>query len=259
MTRAIEQRFIGPGNAWMGDNSYRGWQVRCHRCGMTKTVGSKNKRLPPDFIIKALRRDGWQVSTRETGDVCPECDRRHRDKPEREVVKANDDVESVFRPPPPRVVPPPRFSSSTKFAEKLSRQNEVTLTDLSELYVTFCDEAGVKLSNSQRILASRSSPERTSSPPPSPQEERIKEMTRELFGTASPAGNHRRLYDLARTIVAGKATQADVRQEYSVHSGDISRAVTILTYAPDMANDHVGFTTAYKEAVRRKQEEQDKR
>lgn len=74
-----EERFVGNGNVWIANSRYRGWQVTCAKCGVSKTITSHDgSSMPPDVIVKRLHHAGWQIGFKSIDDVCPGCQRRRR-------------------------------------------------------------------------------------------------------------------------------------------------------------------------------------
>lgn len=97
----IGRRFIGSGNAWVGDGSYRGWQVSCGGCGAIKVISTHQDggHMPPEILVKKFTAAGWQLTKRPdiNPDFCPACVERR--KQERRDRRAH------FHPPPD--TPPP--------------------------------------------------------------------------------------------------------------------------------------------------------
>jgi hypothetical protein len=78
VARAVEDRFLGNGNVWLG--RYRGWQIKCSRCSTTKTISSHgNNSLPPKAILKKLAVSGWRIGNKSEEDICKECQRKPLD------------------------------------------------------------------------------------------------------------------------------------------------------------------------------------
>jgi hypothetical protein len=69
--RPTERRFLDKANV-LG-----GWQLTCS-CGRTSKIIAtpKTRGLPPNIIVKKLKRLGWRVGIKPAGDMCPECQRR---------------------------------------------------------------------------------------------------------------------------------------------------------------------------------------
>jgi hypothetical protein len=72
-----EARFVGSGNVWVANGTYRGWQVACRQCGVTKTITGRHRdSLPPNIILKKLVQAGWYIGNKPEDDVCGGCRRK---------------------------------------------------------------------------------------------------------------------------------------------------------------------------------------
>jgi len=91
---AQHKRFVGNGNAWVGDGHYRGWKLECG-CGAVKIFSSHNAggQMPPKVFVQKFTLAGWFVGDRPEYDLCPECFEfcRAQEKREREQQKQQRD------------------------------------------------------------------------------------------------------------------------------------------------------------------------
>lgn len=81
-------------------------QVYCSKCSATENVvvNSFGQAGEPEYVSRKFRNKGWIIGSRETGDICPACQEKKKQKqPESTVVslvRASDIMPNIKAEPP---------------------------------------------------------------------------------------------------------------------------------------------------------------
>lgn len=121
----LETRFVGSGNAWIGDGPrrYRGWQLKCAGCGADSRIISSHKTnsLPPEVVLRKLTQAGWQVGTKPTKDKCPECQKLRNGIANQKQAELELSIANEVTAPAPHDEPPavPNITLGKTFFKQL--------------------------------------------------------------------------------------------------------------------------------------------